>query len=400
MSSDQAIGSGTRRVIELALALGCFAIATSEFALVGLMSNLAQELGFTFQQVGQLVSSYAVGVVVGAPAMVLLGAAWPRRKAMLVLLLLCIAGNGAFALCSGYWELMAARFVAGLPHGAFFGMASVVAASFAAPNERARAISRVMAGVTLAILIGTPFAAWFGEVAHWRAVYWSITALGVAACVALALVLPAQSGRAGPSARQEFRAFNIPAVWLALAVAAIGFIGTFAVFSFLAPVLQHVARGPSAAMPLLLALFGLGAFLGNLVGGWGYDRLNKTAIVLSLSFNLVALLAFPFLAQTVPLLGLGMFLVGATVALSPILQAHLIEAAPAAANLAASSNHAAFNIANALGPWLGGLAIGQGLGLVAPAYVGVAAAACALALCVQGIGFGQAGNRFRSRKVS
>lgn len=361
-------------LIELALAMGGFAIGTGEFAIMGLMPNVAEGLGISEPQVGNVISTYALGVVVGAPLLAILGSRLHRLHLLLLLMGFFALGNFASALAPDYPTLMIARFVTGLPHGAYFGVAMLVAASMVPPDKRAQAVARVLMGLTVAILIGNPLATWLGQWLSWRYAFALVGAIALLTVLLVALFLPLNRDEPRNSPLHEIRAFNRPQVWLALAISSIGFAGMFCVFSYMAPTLLEVTRLGPGWIPFALAAFGLGGILGNVFGGRLFDRLGFQAVAWLLLWSTLVLLAFPFAAQSPWTVFPAVFAVGSMISLSPALQTHLMDVAAEAQTLAAASNHAAFNIANALGPWLGGLAISAGFGWTATGYVGAATA--------------------------
>ncbi|MGE4474004.1 MAG: MFS transporter [Stutzerimonas sp.] len=361
-------------LIELALAMGGFAIGTGEFAIMGLMPEVARGLGISEPQVGHVISSYALGVVVGAPLLAIFGARLLRRHLLLLLMGFFALGNFASALAPDYAMLTAVRFITGLPHGAYFGVAMLVAAAMVAPEKRAQAVARVLMGLTIAILVGNPLATWLGQWGSWRLAFVLVGVIALLTVTLVALFLPADPEQPRSSPLRELRAFNRPQVWLALAISSIGFAGMFCVFSYMAPTLLEVTRLGPGWIPFALAAFGLGGILGNVFGGRLFDRLGFQAVAWLLLWSTLVLLAFPFAAQSPWTVFPAVFAVGSMISLSPALQTHLMDVAAEAQTLAAASNHAAFNIANALGPWLGGLAISAGFGWTATGYVGAATA--------------------------
>ena len=379
-TSAALLSPGAILLIELALALGGFAIGTSEFAIMGLMPNVAQELGVSEPQVGHAISTYALGVVVGAPVLALLGARMARRH-LLIALMACFAlGNLASALAPGYNELLLFRFLAGLPHGAYFGVAMLVAASLVAPGKRAQAVSRVLAGLTVAILIGNPLATWLGQHLSWRYAFALVGVLAVATAVMIALFLPNDPHEPRSNPIDELRAFNRAPIWLAMGIGAIGFAGMFCVFSYIAPTLLEVTRVSAGWIPLAMMLFGAGCIVGNSAGGWLFDRLKLRAVAWILAWATLVLLVFPSTTASLWTLLPATFALGTMIALGPAVQTHLMDVASGAQTLAAASNHAAFNVANALGPWLGGLAISAGFSWTVTGYIGAATALCGLVL--------------------
>ncbi|VXB67212.1 MULTISPECIES: MFS transporter [unclassified Pseudomonas] len=375
-ASDAAtsLSPGAILLIQLALALGGFAIGTGEFAIMGLMPNVAADLGVSEPQVGHVISAYALGVVVGAPVLALLGARLPRRI-LLLLLMGCFAlGNFASALAPSYEPLLIFRFIAGLPHGAYFGIAMLVAASMAPPHKRAKAVSRVLAGLTVAILIGNPLATWLGQFMSWRYAFALVGVIAITTIAMVAIFLPADPHEQRSSPSGELRAFNRAPIWLALGIGSIGFAGMFCVFSYMAPTLLHVTQVGPGWIPLAMGVFGAGCIVGNSAGGWLFDRLRLRAVAWILAWSTLVLLAFPFAAHSLWTLLPAIFALGTMIALGPALQTHLMDVATGAQTLAAASNHAAFNVANALGPWLGGLAISAGMGWTVTGYIGAATA--------------------------
>lgn len=360
--------------IELALALGGFGIGTGEFATMGLMPELGYDLGISEPQVGNLISAYALGVVVGAPLLAALGARLSRRTLLLLLMAFYAVGNIASALAPGYASVAVFRFISGLPHGAYFGVAALVAASMAAPHQRAKAVSRVMLGVTFATLAGNPLATWLGQTFSWRLAFALVGLIGVATVVMVWLFLPKQGQEGHSSPIRELRGFRDPRIWSTLAIGAIGFAGMFCVFSYLAPTLLNVTGVGKAMIPFALAAFGVGAILGNMVGGWLFDRIGYRSVPWLLGWSVLLLLLFPMAAQAWWSVLLSTFTVGSMVSLCPALQTRLMDIAAESQTLAAASNQAAFNIANALGPWLGGMAISAGFDWTVTGYVGAAAA--------------------------
>lgn len=369
-----------------ALSLGGFAIGAGEFAVIGLMPELVREFGVSEPRVGHLISAYALGVVVGAPLLALLGGRLPRRRLLLALMGFYALANLATAFAAGHAGMLAWRFIAGLPHGAYFGVASLVAVAISPPHARGKAVSLVMLGLTLAILAGNPLATWMGQQIGWRWVFVAVAAVALASVAMIALLMPAD--RAKPRQRRvadELRAFNRLPVWQALLIGVIGFSGMFCVFSYIAPTLLHVTGVSAALIPLGLAGFGLGGVIGTMAGGWLFDRLRLRAAVVVLAGAAVVLALFPLLAGSLWTILPATVAIGMLGALGVILQTHLMDVAGAAQTLAAASHHAAFNAANALGPWLGGMAISAGLGWTSTGPVGAIAALIGTAICLWAI---------------
>jgi DHA1 family inner membrane transport protein len=354
----------------LALGIGGFAIGTGEFVIMGLLPEVARDIGTSIPQAGHVISAYALGVVIGAPVLAVLAAGWRRRALLIALMAVFALGNFASALAPGYLSLNLLRFASGLPHGTYFGVAALVAAALAPPNRRARAVGLVMLGLTGATLVGVPIAAWLGQIFGWRAAFVFVGVIAVLAMVMLRRDLPDLAAPSGASPLRELGALKRKQVWLTLGIGAIGFGGMFSVFSYIKPTLTEVAGLPLAGVPLVLALFGFGMVGGNLVGSRLADKALMPTIGGLLVWAALVLTTFSFAAHHVATAALNVFLIGTTVAIGPALQIRLMDVAGDAQTLAAALNHSAFNTANALGAWLGGAAITAGLGWTSTGWVG------------------------------
>jgi DHA1 family inner membrane transport protein len=354
-----------------ALGVGSFAIGTGEFVIMGLLPEVARDLGVTIPQAGHVITAYALGVVVGAPVLAVLAADWPRRALLVALMALFAAGNFASALAPGYLSMNLMRLLTGLPHGTYFGVAALMAASLAPPGRRASAVGLVMSGLTSATLAGVPLAAWLGQHLGWRAAFVLVGAIAVLAIVLIRRGVPDDPAPRGASPLRELGALARTQVWLTLGIAAIGFGGMFAVFSYVKPLLTEVTGLPLDGVPLVLALFGAGMVGGNLVGARLADKALMPTIGGLLVWSALVLGAIPFTAPYTVAICINVFLLGTVVALGPALQIRLMDTAGDAQTLAAALNHSAFNIANALGAWLGGVAIAAGLGWTSTGPVGV-----------------------------
>ena len=367
-------------LIIFSLAMGGFGIGTGEFAIMGLMPGVAADRGVTEPQVGHLISAYALGVVVGAPILAIGGARLYRRHLLILLMSFYALGNIASALAPGYGSLLVFRFIAGLPHGAYFGVAALVAASLVPFNKRAQVVSLVMMGLTFALLIGNPLATILGQHLDWRYAFGFVGAVAALTELMIVLFLPLNRQEERHSPFSELRAFNRPEIWYPLAIGSIGFAGMFCVFSYLAPTLLEVTGVDPFWIPIALAVFGLGGFVGNILGGWLFDRLQFRSVGWMLLWSISMLLLYPYATETIWTMLVMCFLVALMVGLGPALQTHLMDVAHGAQTLAAASHHAAFNVANALGPWLGGMAISAGMGWQSTGYVGATTAAAGLAI--------------------
>ena len=350
--------------------------------MMGLLPNVAGDLGISVPTAGHIISAYALGVVVGAPLIAVLAARWPRHVLLLALMACFAVGNFASALTPGYTSLLAVRFLAGLPHGAYFGVASLVAASLVPANERARAIGRMMLGLTGATLAGVPLATWIGQTLGWRAAYVLVGAIGVLTCVLIARCVPRAGPVKGASPARELHALGRKQVWLTLGVGSVGFGGLFCVYSYIAPTLTQVAGLPGRYVPFVLTVFGVGMILGNLVGSWLADRALMRTIGGVLIWNAIVLSLFSVAAHHLWMATISVFLIGTGVAIVPALQIRLMDVAGDAQTLAAALNHSAFNIANAMGAWLGGVAIDGGLGWASTGWVGALLALAGLLIFV------------------
>lgn len=367
-------------LLTLALATGSFGIGTGEFAVMGLLPDIASDLGVSVPAAGYLISAYALGVVVGAPMIAVLGARISRRTLLILLMLGFCLGNLASAAAPTIGTLTALRFLSGLPHGAYFGVAALVAAASAPPDGRAQAVGRVMLGLTVATLVGTPLAAWLGQRFGWPALFVLVGAVGALAAGLLAASLPRDQVRAGASGASELGALRRPQVLLTFLFASIGFGGMFAVFSYIAATATEAAGLPERFVPVILAIFGAGMIVGNVAGARLADRALMPAIAGLMAFNVAVMVVFALTAHSPVMLCLCVFLIGCGVALAPAVQTRLMDVAGDAQTMAASSMHAAFNIANAAGAWLGGMAIAAGYGYAATGWVGAVLALAGLAV--------------------
>jgi DHA1 family inner membrane transport protein len=377
--SPSALSTRTAVLAIVALAVGAFAIGTTEFVTMGLLPDIAEGVDASIPSAGHFISAYALGVVVGAPVIAALSARLPRRQVAVGLMTAFVVGNGLSALAPGYGTLLLARFVAGLPHGAYFGVASLIAASLVPAELRGRAVSSVMLGLAVANVAGVPAATWLGQHLGWRSAYWAVVALGALTVLAVLLVVPDLPGRAEATIRSELGALRRPQVLLTLMFGIVGFGGMFALYSYIAPLLTDVAGAPESFVPVALLVFGVGMLIGTALGG----RLADRALFPSLLGAVVAMGLFLGLVVAVaglpaPLLVTVFLVASASSVLAVCLQLRLMEVAGDAQMLGAALNHSALNLANALGAWLGGLVIAAGHGYRAPSAVGAGLAAFGL----------------------
>ncbi|GAA2320067.1 MFS transporter [Nonomuraea roseoviolacea subsp. roseoviolacea] len=351
-----------------ALAISAFGIGTTEFIINGLLPELAADFGVTIPTAGLLVSGYALGVAVGGPPLTMLGGRLPRKTMLLALMVLFIAGNLLSALAPSYGVLMVGRVLAAFAHGAYFGVGSVVAADLVAPQKRASAIALMFTGLTLANVAGVPVGTWVGQSLGWRATFWLVVVIGVVGFAGVLALVPRRPRPEGGVLR-ELATFRSGAVWLALAMTVFGFAPVFAVITFVAPMMTDVGGFSAGAVPVVMALFGVGLVVGNLLGGRLADRAVMPAIygsvglltVLAVVIALVARNQIAFMV-VITLFGVAGF---ATV---PPLQTRVLDAAAGAPTLASAANIGAFNVGNAIGSFAAGLTIEAGLGYVAPAW--------------------------------
>ncbi|MEU8851533.1 MFS transporter [Streptomyces sp. NPDC048564] len=380
----------------LALAVGAFGIGTTEFVMMGLLPEVANDLDISIPTAGHLVSAYALGVVIGAPLLAAVTARLPRRTVLIGLMALFVAGNALSAFAPDYHWLMAARFLSGLPHGAFFGVGAVVATSMVAPERKARSVSLMFLGLTMANVAGVPVATLMGQSLGWRATFLGVSTIGLAAMAALALLIPRAEAHTAPQSglRGELAALRSLPVWLALGTTVAGFGALFAAYSYITPMLTDAAGYTDAGVTLLLALFGVGATAGNLLGGRLADHAMRGTLFGGLLSLVLVLALFPLMMSTAWSAALAVILLGmAAFATGSPLQLMVMEKASSAPSLASSANQAAFNLANAGGAWIGGLALAAGLGVTSPALAGAA-------LAVLGLGVAGAAYAVDRRRVA
>ncbi|WP_210479141.1 MFS transporter [Naasia sp. SYSU D00948] len=380
------------RLALLALALGGFGIGCTEFVAMGLLPDLARDLlpGVWAQsqeeangQAGALIAAYAAGVVVGAPTIAALSARVPRKGLLLILAAVFAIATLASAVLPSFGLVLVARFVAALPHGAYFGVASLVAASLLGPGRRGLGAAFVLGGLTIANVVGVPAITWLGQEAGWRVAYVAVTAVFLATFAAILFFLPKQEKPEGASVRGELRAFRQPQVWLTIGVGAIGFGALFAVYSYVSPIATEVAGLELSTVPLLLVVYGIGMTIGNFTGGWLADRGARRALIIGFVAIIVSTFGLYLLAgTTVGLFVLSWGLGAATGLGAMALQVRLLDVAGESQTIAAALNHSALNVANALGAAIGGATVAAGLGYRAPIAVGVVMASIGLVLAL------------------
>ncbi|MGW2179716.1 MFS transporter [Streptomyces sp. NPDC001732] len=366
----------------LALAIGAFGIGTTEFVIMGLLPEVAADFQVSIPAAGFLVTGYALGVVLGAPLMTLLGTHVSRKRMLMLLMGLFVVGNLVSA-APAFGVMLAGRVIASLAHGAFFGIGSVVAADLVAPQKKAGAIAMMFTGLTVANVVGVPLGTHIGQAAGWRTTFLVVAALGVVGLLGVAGLVPEQPRPEGVRIRHELAAFRNVQVLLAMAMTVLGFGGVFAAITYITPMMTGVAGYSASSVTWLLVLFGLGMVGGNLLGGKFADRRPMSMLYVSLGALAVVLALFTLTAHDKIAAAVTIVLIGALgFATVPPLQKRVLDQAAGAPTLASAVNIGAFNLGNALSAWLGGLVIAAGFGYTAPNWVGAALAASALVLAL------------------
>ncbi|MFD5917045.1 MFS transporter [Kitasatospora sp. NPDC058201] len=367
----------------VALAVTAFAIGTTEFAAMGLLPQVAGDLDVSIPQAGWLISAYAVGVVVGAPLLTALAAGRPRKTVLVALAGFFAAGNLLCAVAPDFWSLAAARLITGLPHGAFFGAGAVAAAELVAPHRRARAVAVMFSGLTVANIVGVPAATLLGQHLGWRATMLVVVVIGVAGTIAIARLVPHLPSPAQAGLRHELGAFRSGQLWLALATVVFGCGGFFACYSYITPLLTEVSGYATGSVTLVLALFGVGMTIGNVLGGYAADRALRPTVCAAFLLLAAVLALFAVTARTEWSAAVTVVLVGLFgFAIVPAVQTLVLREARGAPTLASATVQGAFNLANAQGAYFGGLALDAGLGWTSPTLVGSGLAASGAVIAV------------------
>lgn len=394
-ASPAAVPGPRLGIVLFALAMGGFSIGTNEFAAMTLVPYFSRDLGIDEAQASHAISAYALGVVLGAPVIAVLAARFSRRTLLIGLMALYGLANVAASLAPDYAALVFFRFLSGLPHGAYFGVASLVAAALVPMGRRTWAVSMVMVGLTVATVVGVPLSSFLGQSVGWR---WAFGLVGLLSLATMGLILrhaPADRPEPGADPLREFSALANRRVWMTLAVGAIGFGGLFAVYTYVASTLLEVTGAPEWMVPPMFMIFGMGMLTGTLVVGRIADGVGLMRMAILIQCAAIALLLlYPFTVGSVWLMAPCLFAIGASGSLSLPLQTRLMDVAGDAQTLAAALNHSAFNFANALGPFLASLAIARGHGFPSSGFVGAGLAVAGLALLLlnlrddRRIGFG------------
>ncbi|MFB4348301.1 MFS transporter [Microbacterium sp. CR_7] len=374
----------------LSLAIGSFGIGMTEFVVMGLLPNIAAELLPTLwasspedalSQAGWLISLYALGVVVGAPTIAGFVARFPRHRVIIALAIALTVFNALTVVLPTFELVGVSRFLAGLPHGAYFGIGALIAADVMGPGNRAKGVAFILTGLTVANVVGVPLGTFLGQQWGWRAAFGVVALVFAIATVCILLFVPEHPGTPGRTMRQELGVFRIPQVWFTLGIGAIGFGGFFAVYSYIAPLVTDVAGSPEWVVPIVLVLMGVGMTVGNLVGGHLADiDLRRTLLwglaVMAVVFALLALFSFWIVSLAALVLVVGLV----SAALSPTIQTRLMDVAGDNQSIAAAINHSALNIGNSLGAFLGGVVIAAGWGFTAPSWTGAVLALAGLVI--------------------
>ncbi|MBT2382804.1 MFS transporter [Streptomyces sp. ISL-11] len=385
----------------LALAIGAFGIGTTEFVTSGLLPEVAEEFGVSIPTAGLLTTGYALGVVVGAPMLAIVGSRVPRKRMLMALMGLFVAGNALSAVAPIFGVMLAGRIVASLAHGAFFGIGAIVAAGLVAPHKKAGAIAMMFTGLTVANVVGVPLGTLVGQNLGWRVTFFIIAGLGVLAILGITALVPPQPLPERSPIRGELAAFRNPQVLLAMGMTVLGFGGVFTMSTYVTPMMTEVTGFAPSSVTWLLVLFGLGMVAGNLVGGRYADRALMPMLYVSLSALAIVLALLPLTAHnkiaaavTIPLIGAFGF------ASVPPLQKRVLDQTADAPTLASAVNIGAFNLGNAMAAWLGGLVISAGFSYTAPNWVGALMAASALVLALVSASLERRTNRDGGRIVA
>jgi DHA1 family inner membrane transport protein len=365
----------------LALAAAAFGIGTTEFVIMGLLPEIGRSLGVSIPQAGQLVSCYALSVTIGSPFMAIVMARFPRRLSLLILMLIFILGNGLCAVASGYDTLMAARVFTALAHGTFFGIGAIVAAEVVPKHQRAMAISLVFSGLTLANVLGVPLGTLLGQAYGWRAAFWAVCIVGIAAFVALFIWVPEIRQPRRMRLKREVVALSQPQVLLAMGTSMLCSAALFTVFTYITPLLETVAGISPHGVSIALLLFGLGITLGNLAGGRAADWRMMPSIVIILCMLIVVQAIFTFTSHSAIPAVITLMVWGALAfGVCPSLQMRVVDQGKGAPSLASTLNQSAFNLGNAIGASFGGLMVSAGVSYAKLPWLGSALSTMALAV--------------------
>ncbi|WP_116204292.1 Cmx/CmrA family chloramphenicol efflux MFS transporter [Amycolatopsis circi] len=369
------------------LGLTVFSLGTTEFMIAGLLPELSGAFGVSLPQAGLLISLFAVGVVIGAPLITAATTKVPRKSALVALLVVFIAGEVLAAAAPSFGVLMAARVVTAVAHGSFFGIGAVVASNLVEPGKRARAIAIMFGGLTIATIAGVPLGTFVGQHFGWRATFLAVAILGVIDLVGVLVLVPHQPRAGHLGLRHELAAFRNPKVWLALGTTTLSQAALYTAYTYIAPLLTDLTGFSAGMVPPLLALFGVGTFLGSVLGGKLADRSLMGTLCAGLLLLAVMLGVFSLTAHSKPAMIVTLFLFGVgSFLINPALQTRVMNETEGAPTLASTSNISAFNVGNALGPWLGGVGISAGAGLLSPSWIGAGLAVASLVVALGAVG--------------
>ena len=367
----------------LALALGGLGIGITEFSMMGMLPDVAQSLQVSIPEAGYLITAYALGVVIGAPLLVVVMNRFSPLKTLIILMGLFTLFNGLSVVAPDYGLLLVSRFISGLPHGAFFGVGSVIASRLADPGKEAQAVATMFSGLTVANLFGVPLGTYIGHHFSWRYTFLLIVIVGILTMLALKLWMPKMKAAPKNNPWKDFGIFRNVNVWFMVLLFSVAPGALFAWISYIAPLMTEVSGVADKYLPYIMVLAGLGMFVGNLIGGKLTDAFCSTKVVVAvLVVQILCMLVIYGLSDNVWVSLVMTFLTGVTTfALVPSLTLLLLNSVKSDAEmLVASLGPACFNIANALGAFLGGVPINQGYGYTSPALVGAVMAALGIVI--------------------
>lgn len=357
----------------ISLAIGGFGIGLTEFVIMGLLPEVATAMNVSISEAGHFIAAYALGVVVGAPLLVLAARSLPPKKILIFLMIIFTVFNGLSAMAPNSFSFLILRFLSGLPHGAFFGVGAVVAGRIAGPGKAASAFAVMLGGLTICNIVGVPFATYVGQITSWRVSFGMVAVVGILAVISISFWIPNYEANTKGKVKDDFAIFKNPILWNVIAIASIGFGGFFAWFSYITPILTKVTEVSVETVPYLLSLAGLGMTFGNWLGGKLGDSMPpvKAASYLMFSMTIVLILNALF-ASHVWIMYPLIFITGANaIALGAPIQLLLIDSSKESPLLGSSIGQAAFNLGNSLGAFLGGIPLAIGFGLTSPLWVGV-----------------------------
>lgn len=368
----------------LPLALGGLGLGTTEFVIMGLLPDVAESLKISIPQAGHLISSYAFGVVVGAPILIGYAAKYPPKKILIFLMIAFTLFNALSAFSNDYYSMMAIRFLAGLPHGAFFGVGTVVATRLAKPGKQAQSIAMMFTGLTLANLAMVPFVTWLGHQLSWRYAFGVVGVIGLITILGLKFLLPAMNSLRTTSLKQELEFFKTAKAWHIIAITAVGFGGLFAWFSYITPLMTNVSKFSTDFIAYIMILAGAGMVVGNFLGGILADKMRPAlAAAILLSAMILALIGVFFFSENQTISLILTFICGAlSMSVGTPVNIMMLRSAKNSEMMAAAFMQAAFNIGNSVGALFGGFPLEFGLSYNYPSLVGAGLAGLGFLLCL------------------